>query len=105
MMLASVTERTREIGIRKALGARRSDILTQVLVESTTLTVIGGLIGLATAVLLVLVIRLLTGFPIILPVWSVFLALGVSCAVGIVFGVVPARKAAALDPIEALRFE
>jgi putative ABC transport system permease protein len=105
MMLASVTERTREIGIRKALGARRSDILTQVLVESTTLTVIGGLIGLATAVLLVLVIRLLTGFPIVLPVWSVFLAVGVSCAVGIVFGVVPARKAAALDPIEALRFE
>ncbi len=105
MMLASVTERTREIGIRKALGARRSDILTQVLVESTTLTVLGGLIGLAAALLLVLAIRSLAGFPIVLPVWSVFLALGVSCAVGIVFGIVPARKAAAMDPIEALRFE
>ncbi len=105
MMLASVTERTREIGIRKALGARRSDILTQVLVESTTLTFAGGLIGLATAALLVTAIRGLTGFPIVLPVWSVFLAVGVSCAVGIVFGVVPARKAAALDPIDALRFE
>lgn len=105
MMLASVTERTREIGIRKALGARRSDILTQVLVESTTLTVLGGVIGLAAAGLLVIAIRLLSGFPIVLPLWSVFLAIGVSCAVGIVFGVVPARKAARLDPIEALRFE
>lgn len=105
MTLASVTERTREIGIRKALGATRTDILSQVLAEATTLTLSGGLLGLALAVALVTAVRLLTGFPIVLPLWSVFMAIGVSCAVGIVFGIIPARKAAKLDPIEALRYE
>lgn len=105
MTLASVTERTREIGIRKALGATRTDILLQVLVEATTLTVSGGLIGLVIATVLIWLVRFVTAFPITLPLWSVFLAVGVSCAVGIIFGIVPARKAARLDPIEALRFE
>ncbi len=105
MMLASVTERTREIGIRMAIGARRSDILNQILIESTTLTLIGGFLGLVAAALLAFLIRLITGFPVRLPFWAVFLAIGVSSAVGIIFGVVPARKAAAADPIEALRYE
>jgi putative ABC transport system permease protein len=102
MMLASVAERKKEIGIRMALGARRSDILMQFLVETTTLTVIGGFLGLASAAGLIGIIVWLTGFPLTLPLWAVFLAIGVSTTVGIVFGVVPARQASKLDPIEAL---
>jgi putative ABC transport system permease protein len=102
MMLASVAERKKEIGIRMALGARRGDILMQFLIETTTLTVIGGLIGLLSAAGLIGIIVWLTAFPLTLPVWAVFLAMGVSCAVGIIFGVIPARQASKLDPIEAL---
>jgi putative ABC transport system permease protein len=102
MMLASVAERTKEIGIRMALGARRINILMQFLVETTVLTLIGGVIGLLTAAALIGIIVWLTEFPLTLPVWAVFLAIGVSCAVGIVFGVIPARQASKLDPIEAL---
>lgn len=105
MTLASVTERTREIGIRKAIGARNRDILVQVLIESSALTVAGGLVGLGVAAVTVATARYLTGFPVSLPLWSVFMAIGVSCAVGIFFGIVPARKAARLDPIDALRSE
>lgn len=102
MMLASVAERKKEIGIRMALGARRSDILLQFLVETTTLTIIGGFVGLMIAACLIGLIVLITGFPVTLPLWAVFLAIGVSCSVGIVFGVIPARQASKLDPIEAL---
>lgn len=105
MMLASVTERTREIGIRMAVGARRRDILIQVLIETTTLTVIGGIWGIIAAGGIVWVLAWATQLPLTLPLWAVAAAIGVSCAVGIIFGVVPARQAAALDPIEALRSE
>lgn len=105
MMLSSVTERTREIGIRMAVGARRRDILIQFLIETTTLTVIGGAIGVLFAAGIIWLLAWATKLPLTLPVWAVMAAIGVSCAVGIVFGVVPARQAAALDPIEALRSE
>ncbi len=105
MMLASVVERTREIGIRMALGARRGDILTQFLIETTTLTLLGGILGIISAAVLVRLITFLTKFSLSVPLWAVFTAVGVSCLVGIVFGVIPARQAARLDPIEALRAE
>ncbi|MDM7922138.1 MAG: ABC transporter permease [Pyrinomonadaceae bacterium] len=105
MMLASVTERTREIGVRMAVGARRRDILIQFLIETTTLTVIGGLWGIIGAAGIVWLLAWATQLPLTLPIWAVAAAIAVSCAVGIIFGVVPARQAAALDPIEALRSE
>ena len=105
MMLASVTERTKEVGIRMALGARRGDILTQFLFEATLLTLFGGILGLFLAFVLVWVVALITKLPIFLPLWAAFMAIGISCLVGVVFGVLPARRAAKLDPIEALRSE
>ncbi|HRH41341.1 MAG TPA: ABC transporter permease [Pyrinomonadaceae bacterium] len=105
MMLASVTERTKEVGIRMALGARRSDILTQFLFEATLLTLFGGILGLVLAAVLVWVVALITKLPIFLPIWAAFMAIAISCLVGVVFGVLPARRAAKLDPIEALRSE
>ncbi len=105
MMLASVTERTREIGIRMAIGARRSDILAQFLLESTLLTLVGGGIGILLAAGIAWLFGKVSGIPIGLPTWAIIAALSVSCIVGIAFGVFPARKAARLDPIEALRTE
>lgn len=105
MMLASVTERTREIGIRLAIGARRSDILIQFLIESTLLTLVGGLIGVVLATLLVQLAALLTGFSLTVPIWALLAAISVSSSIGTIFGVFPARRAARLDPIEALRKE
>ena len=105
VMLASVTERTREIGIRKSLGAKRRDILLQFLVESTVMALVGGAIGVTIAWLLAVVVRNTTPVPMAVPVSAVVLAIGISSAVGVFFGVYPARKAARLDPIEALRFE
>ena len=105
IMMISVTERTREIGVRKALGARRQEILVQFLAEAIVLTSIGGLLGIALGSAIGLTVNLATGFPISLPLWSFALGLGFSATVGIVFGMIPAVRAARLDPIEALRYE
>lgn len=105
VMLASVTERTREIGIRKSLGARRSDILMQFLVESTVMAMVGGAIGVLVAWMLAVVVRNATPVPMTVPILAVVASIGISSAVGMFFGVYPARKAARLDPIEALRYE
>lgn len=105
IMLVSVTERTREIGVRKAVGARRSDILSQFLVESATVTLVGGVIGILFGAALAGAVSWLTGLPAAIRPWSVVLGLAVSTATGLFFGIWPARKAAALDPIEALRHE
>jgi putative ABC transport system permease protein len=105
IMLVSVTERTREIGIRKAVGARSRDILAQFLVESSVLSGLGGLFGFVAALGLVELVSNLTPIPASIEPWSVALAIGVSVAVGIFFGLFPASKAARLDPIVALRYE
>jgi putative ABC transport system permease protein len=105
IMLAAVTERTHEIGIRKSLGARRADILNQFLVEAATLSAMGGLIGVLIAWVLAMVIRRATPVPMALPWSSVFIGVGLSAVVGLFFGIYPARQASKLDPIEALRVE
>ncbi len=105
IMLANVTERTREIGVRRALGAKRRDITLQFLVETVVLSVGGGLIGVAVGMLTPLIVSHATDMKTIVTVWSVLVAFGISGAVGIVFGLYPARAAALLDPIEALRHE
>jgi putative ABC transport system permease protein len=107
IMLVSVTERTREIGVRKAVGARRQDILVQFLIEAVTLSLVGGAIGLALGYGIgVLAAHLIPNWPPAhVPLWAVALAFGFSALVGIFFGIYPAGKAARLDPIEALRYE
>lgn len=105
VMLSSVIERTREIGIRKSIGATRSDILLQFLVESSVMTAVGGAIGVTIAWIGSLIVRSTTSVPMVVPISAVIVALSVSTAVGLFFGIYPARKAAKLDPIEALRFE
>jgi putative ABC transport system permease protein len=105
VMLASVTERTREIGIRKSLGAKRRDILLQFMVESTVMALVGGAIGVAIAWMLAVIVRSATPVPMTVPFTAVVIAITISSAVGVFFGVYPARKAARLDPIEALRYE
>ncbi|MCU1323258.1 MAG: hypothetical protein JWM43_2907 [Acidobacteriaceae bacterium] len=103
IMLVSVTERTREIGIRKALGARGQDILLQFLVESATMALVGGAIGVVGGIGVAQIVTLVIGFPSTVALWSVVLGLIMATSTGIFFGVYPARKAAALDPIVALR--
>src|SRR6266704_2292624 len=105
IMLVSVTERTREIGIRKATGARRHDILTQFLMESSTLALIGGMIGVLLGASIALAVSRFTPLPASIKWWAVVLGLTVSTTVGLFFGIYPARKAANLDPIVALRYE
>jgi putative ABC transport system permease protein len=105
IMMISVTERTREIGVRKALGARRQEVLFQFLAEAAALTLVGGLIGILCGSAIGVTINLATGFPISLPWWSFAIGVGFSATVGMVFGMVPAVRASKLDPIEALRHE
>jgi putative ABC transport system permease protein len=105
IMLVSVTERTREIGVRKALGARRRDVMLQFLIESGTMSLIGGVIGVLLGVGAAKAITMIVGFPTDVQIWSVLLGLVMATAVGVFFGVYPARKAAMLDPIVALRSE
>jgi putative ABC transport system permease protein len=103
MMLVSVTERTREIGLRKSLGARRADIIKQFLAESTTLSLLGGLIGVLLAWGLGKLASIMFSLPTALPIFWTALALIVSASIGMFFGIYPAWKASKLDPIEALR--
>ena len=105
IMTISVTERTREIGVRKALGARRVEILWQFLLEAVFLTSAGGILGIVFGTGIGLAVHALTGFPISLPWWSFAIGIGFSAAVGVFFGMVPAIRASRLDPIEALRYE
>src|SRR5262245_55144182 len=105
IMLATVTERTREIGIRRALGAKRKDITLQFLVETVVLSVGGGLVGVVVGIITPIVVSHLAGMPTIVTPWSVLVAFGISGGVGIIFGLYPAKSAAQLDPIEALRHE
>jgi putative ABC transport system permease protein len=105
IMLVSVTERTREIGVRKALGAKQRDVLMQFLIESASLALVGGAIGVMGGILVGKIITLVVGFPTAVPLWAIFLGLFLAGAVGIFFGVYPASKAARLDPVVALRAE
>jgi putative ABC transport system permease protein len=105
IMTISVTERTREIGVRKAIGARRREILVQFLIEAAVLTTVGGILGVVLGSALGLGVNLISGFPVSLPWWSFALGLGFSASIGIFFGMLPAWRASRLDPIEALRYE
>ncbi len=111
IMLVSVTERTKEIGLRKAIGATNKDILSQFLAEATILTLLGGIVGIALGTFLSFAVTLaITNFTelawnFIFPWTGVFLGLSVSASIGLIFGIYPARKASRLNPIEALRYE
>jgi putative ABC transport system permease protein len=105
IMMISVTERTREIGVRKALGATRGEIMFQFLVEAATLTLIGCLAGMAMGALLAAAIRAFTPIPASVPLLSVVAAVLVSILTGVLFGLYPASRAARLDPVDALRYE
>ncbi|CAN5442170.1 ABC transporter permease [soil metagenome] len=105
IMMISVSERTREIGVRKALGARRREILWQFLIEAAILTSAGGLLGIVFGSGIGLIVHWATGFPVSLPWWSFAIGIGFSATIGIFFGMFPAIKASRLDPIEALRYE
>ena len=105
IMLMVVSERTREIGLRKALGARRRDIIWQILTESVTLSTFGGLIGTGLGFMLAVIISKVSPLPAAVQLWSVAIGIGITALVGLFFGLYPAMRAAALDPIEALRRE
>jgi putative ABC transport system permease protein len=105
IMLVAVTERTREIGIRKALGARRSNIVWQFIVESITLSLIGGMIGIVIGFTIASIVSLLSPLPYVIEPWSIAAGLVVTFVIGLIFGTYPANKASRLDPVEALHHE
>ena len=105
IMLATVTERTREIGVRRALGAKKRDIVRQFLIETVVLSIGGGMIGVLLGILVPIVVSMVTDMKTVITWWSVLLAFGISGLTGILFGLYPASQAAELDPIEALRHE
>ena len=105
IMLVTVTERTREIGLRKALGAKKKNIIAQFLIESIILTLVGGVIGMIVGILSSYLISKVISLPFTISIGSIALAMGVSGAIGIIFGWYPAKKASDLQPIEALRYE
>jgi putative ABC transport system permease protein len=105
IMMVSVTDRTREIGVRKAMGATKREILWQFLVEAATLTLVGGLIGIGVGLGAGQALKAALSFDASVPVWSAVVACGASILIGLVFGVLPAGRAARLDPVEALRHE
>jgi putative ABC transport system permease protein len=105
IMLVSVTERTREIGVRKAIGARRRDITAQFLMEAVALTGMGGALGILFGGGIAQLVRMTTPMQTAVPMWAVVMGLAVSAGVGLIFGVWPAMKASRLDPVEALRYE
>jgi len=105
MMLTTVTERTREIGLRKAIGAKKRDISVQFLVEAVTLTFIGGIVGIGLGWVLAWGVSYFSGITTKVSIISILLAVGVATAIGIIFGYYPARRASKLNPIEALRYE
>src|SRR6185295_64360 len=105
IMLVSVTERTREIGLRKAIGARQKDVLWQFLVEAMTLTGTGGVIGVLMGLLAGWLIDVLTPLAFAVPPWGILVAFVSATSIGLFFGIYPAMKAARLDPVEALRYE
>ncbi|MGH8272299.1 MAG: ABC transporter permease, partial [Gammaproteobacteria bacterium] len=106
IMLVSVTERTKEIGVRKAIGARRSDIILQFLLEAVVLTAMGGVLGIAFGWMISLIAGLVfSSLPTMVPLWAAVLGIVVSAGTGLFFGIWPASKAARLDPVEALRYE
>jgi putative ABC transport system permease protein len=105
IMMISVTERTREIGVRKALGARRREILWQFLLEAVVLTSVGGVLGVLIGAGVGISVRTFTPLPVSMPWWSFLIGFAFSGSVGVTFGLLPAFRAARLDPIEALRYE
>jgi putative ABC transport system permease protein len=105
IMLVSVTQRTREIGVRMALGARRRRILAQFLVEAVTLAALGGLVGVALGAAASLAAREIWAFPASIPPWAVVVSLATACGAGLLFGIYPAARASRLDPVEAMRSE
>ena len=106
IMLMSVTERTHEIGVRKAIGARRKDVIRQFLIEAVVLTGMGGIVGVLSALGLILIMNFaLPSVPSAVPAWAIGAAVVAAMSVGLFFGIYPAVKAARLDPVEALRYE